>query len=107
GLRAEDPDERQEIWNEIFDLLSREVPLYPLFHRKTPTAWHEEMLVDFKPISLTGLSFENVATTRWPRTGPGSKCRGRPPSPPPARGELTRVQPGPSDRTAPGRAADH
>jgi len=64
GLRAEDPEERQEIWNQIFDLLSREVPLYPLFHRKVPTAWHEDMLVDFTPISLTGLSFENVATTR-------------------------------------------
>lgn len=64
GLRAEDPDERQEIWNQVFDLLSREVPLYPLFHRKSPTAWHDDMLVDFQPISLTGLSFENVGTTR-------------------------------------------
>ncbi len=64
GLRAQDPEEQQEIWSQVFDLLSREVPLYPLFHRKTPTAWFEEMLTDFQPISLTGLSFENVGTTR-------------------------------------------
>src|SRR5699024_5328905 len=64
GLQAQDPDERQEIWNQAFDLLSEEVPLYPLFHRSVPTAWDGDSLVDFKPISLTGLSFENVASTQ-------------------------------------------
>lgn len=64
GLQAQDEAEQQEIWNQTFDLLSREVPLYPLFHRKAPTAWNPETLVDFKPISLTGLSFVDVASTQ-------------------------------------------
>lgn len=64
GLRATDADEQQDIWNRTFDSLSENVPLYPLFHRKVPTAWNAGDLVDFKPISLTGLSFINVASTR-------------------------------------------
>lgn len=64
GLQAQDEAEQQEIWNQTFDLLSREVPLYPLFHRQAPTAWNPETLVDFKPISLTGLSFVDVASTQ-------------------------------------------
>ncbi|QGH68380.1 ABC transporter substrate-binding protein [Pseudactinotalea sp. HY158] len=64
GLRAQDPAAQQQAWDQAFDLLSEEVPLYPLFHRSVPTAWDGETLVDFKPISLTGLSFENVASTQ-------------------------------------------
>ena len=63
GLRATDADEQQDIWNRTYDVLSENVPLYPLFHRKVPTAWNPESLVDFKPISLTGLSFVGVAST--------------------------------------------
>ncbi|MDN5819970.1 MAG: ABC transporter substrate-binding protein [Brachybacterium sp.] len=63
GLEAADPDEQQQIWGELFDLLSDEVPLYPLFHRKAPTGWDDTTLVDFQPISLTGLSFIDVAST--------------------------------------------
>lgn len=64
GLQAQDEGEQQKIWNQTFDLLSREVPLYPLFHRKAPSAWNPETLVDFKPIPLTGLSFVDVASTQ-------------------------------------------
>ncbi|MFD4421201.1 ABC transporter substrate-binding protein [Agromyces sp. NPDC058484] len=53
-------DEQQETWNQAFDLMSEEVPLYPLFHRKLPTAWNSEELVGFEPISMTGLSFLDV-----------------------------------------------
>ncbi|MBZ2199164.1 ABC transporter substrate-binding protein [Occultella gossypii] len=63
GLQEQDEAARQELWNQTFDLISREVPLYPLFHRKAPTAWDAEGLTDFQPISLTGLSFQNVGTT--------------------------------------------
>lgn len=63
GLQALDETEQQEIWGQLFDLLSEEVPLYPLFHRRVPTAWNAETLVDFQPISLTGLSFVDVAST--------------------------------------------
>lgn len=57
-------DEQQKIWGQVFDLLSEEVPLYPLFHRKTPTAWNDKTLDGFKPVSLTGLSFLNVGSTK-------------------------------------------
>ena len=63
GIRATDKAEQQDIWNRTFDAISDNVPLYPLFHRKVPTAWNSNALVDFKPISLTGLSFSGVATT--------------------------------------------
>lgn len=64
GLRATDEQAQTEAWHQIFDLVSEEVPLYPLFHRKSPTGWDEESLVDFEPISLTGLSFVDVASTK-------------------------------------------
>lgn len=57
ALQEGDEAARQELWNETYDLLSNEIPLYPLFHRKVPTAWKAEELSGFEPISLTGLSF--------------------------------------------------
>ncbi|MGP9538722.1 ABC transporter substrate-binding protein [Brachybacterium sp. AOP43-C2-M15] len=63
GLEATDDSEQEATWTELFDLLSEEVPLYPLFHRNAPTAWDPTTLVDFQPISLTGLSFVDVAST--------------------------------------------
>ena len=50
-------DEQQEYWNQCFDLLSEEVPLYPLFHRELATGWQESMIEGFEPISTTGLIF--------------------------------------------------
>lgn len=64
GMQATDTEAAQDNWNQLFDLLSEEVPLYPLFHRKAPTAWDADTLVDFQPISLTGLSFVGVGTTQ-------------------------------------------
>ncbi|GAB3707240.1 ABC transporter substrate-binding protein [Mariniluteicoccus flavus] len=57
-------EDQKKLWGEIFDLISEEVPLYPLFHRKSPTAWDSKTLTDFKPISLTGLSFVGVGSTK-------------------------------------------
>lgn len=56
----ESGDAQQETWNQAFDLLSEEVPLYPLFHRKVPTAWNPDALVGFQPVTTTGLSFLDV-----------------------------------------------
>ncbi|MFE5338454.1 ABC transporter substrate-binding protein [Isoptericola sp. NPDC056573] len=56
-------DEQQELWNQAFDLISDEVPLYPLFHRKLPTAWNAEQLAGFQPLPVTGLSFLDVGST--------------------------------------------
>lgn len=64
GLQATDSSVQEEKWGEAFDLISESVPLYPLLHRKTPTAWDATSLVDFKPISLTGLSFVGVGSTK-------------------------------------------
>ncbi|EPH03758.1 hypothetical protein HMPREF1531_01183 [Propionibacterium sp. oral taxon 192 str. F0372] len=55
--------EQKSIWGELFDFISDNVPLYPLFHRKSTTAWDAGTLVNFKPISLTGLSFVDVGTS--------------------------------------------
>lgn len=53
-------DEQQELWDQAFDLVSEEVPLYPLLHRQLPSAWDSESLVGFKPLPVTGLSFLDV-----------------------------------------------
>ena len=63
GLQETDESKQQEIWNETFDVLSDEVPLYPLFHRKAPSAWDNNTPVDFKPIPVTGLYFLGAGTT--------------------------------------------
>ena len=64
GLRAPAEGKAMEAWGKLIDLIADEVPLYPLFHRKTPTAYDKASLVDFKPISLTGLSFVGVGSTK-------------------------------------------
>lgn len=50
-------DEQEATWDSALDLISDEVPLYPLLHRKLPTAWSTDELTGFTPIGLTGLSF--------------------------------------------------
>lgn len=57
-------DEQQQIWNDAFDLISEQVPLYPLFHRQLPTAWDSERLIGFKPIPLPGVSLLDVGVAR-------------------------------------------
>ncbi len=64
SIQATDETKQTETWGKMFDLLSDNVPLYPLFHRKVPTSWDASTLIDFKPISLTGLSFVGVASTQ-------------------------------------------
>ena len=64
GIQAASDTKAQETWDKLFDLISETVPLYPLFHRKTPTAWDGSTLVDFKPISVTGLRFLDVGSTK-------------------------------------------
>lgn len=56
----QDGDAQQKTWNEAFDLLAEEATLYPLFHRKLPTAWSSQELVGFQPVPTTGLSFLDV-----------------------------------------------
>lgn len=57
-------DEQQPLWNQCFDIIAAEVPLYPLFHRETATAWWTAQLDDYDPISATGLSFLGTTPMR-------------------------------------------
>lgn len=59
SVRAEG-EEQQQLWDEAIDLMSEQVPLYPILHRQLPTAWDEESLAGFAPVPLTGLSFLDV-----------------------------------------------
>lgn len=57
-------DEQQAKWNEALDLISEQVPLYPLLHRQLPTAWNEDELENFRPVPTTGLSFLDVGVKK-------------------------------------------
>lgn len=56
-------EEQLTLWHQVFDLISEDVPLYPIFHRKTPTAFDPETLQNFMPLAVTGLSFVDVSST--------------------------------------------
>ncbi|AOZ72744.1 hypothetical protein BK816_05090 [Boudabousia tangfeifanii] len=47
-------------YKKVYDIISDNAVLYPLVHRKLPTAWNDAKLDGFKPISTTGLSFLGV-----------------------------------------------
>lgn len=57
-------DDQQPLWNQCFDIIAAEVPLYPLFHRETATAWWTAQLDDYDPISATGLNFLGTTPMR-------------------------------------------
>ena len=50
-------EDQQNLWNQCFDLLAEQVPLYPLFHRDLATGYWTDSLDGFAPISTTGLVF--------------------------------------------------
>jgi len=56
-------DAQKAIWKQLFDLASENIPMYPLFHRKSTTGY-DSSLVNFKPIALTGLTFFDTASTK-------------------------------------------
>ncbi|WP_248763234.1 ABC transporter substrate-binding protein [Pseudarthrobacter sp. SSS035] len=53
----------KKITGEIVDLVSEELPLYPIFHRQLPSAWDDKKLNGFKPLPTTGMSFIDVGRT--------------------------------------------
>ncbi|WP_217250002.1 ABC transporter substrate-binding protein [Streptomyces sp. AC602_WCS936] len=59
---AAEPDagKRKELWGQVTDLVADEAALYPVLHRKLPTAWREGTLTGFEPLPTTGLSFIDV-----------------------------------------------
>lgn len=52
-----DADAQQEAWNQCFDIIAENVPLYPLYHQDMVTGYYPEKLQGFEPISTTGLVF--------------------------------------------------
>ena len=56
-------DEQQKKWNECFDIIAEEAPIYALFHRQTGTGWQESMITGFEPIGTTGLVFLGASAT--------------------------------------------
>lgn len=56
AIAAKSDAERQDYWNQCFDLLSDEVPLYPLFHRKVTTAVKKGSLASWSAIGSTGIN---------------------------------------------------
>lgn len=52
-----DSSKQQSTWNECFDLIAENCPIYPLFHRETGTAYDSNKLENFGPIGTTGLVF--------------------------------------------------
>ncbi|MFG2500362.1 ABC transporter substrate-binding protein [Streptomyces sp. NPDC048441] len=54
---AVDEGKRKELWGQVTDLVAEEAALYPVLHRKLPTAWNTDALTGFKPLPTTGLSF--------------------------------------------------
>lgn len=61
AAQAGDEATRKQLWGQVTDLVADEVPLYPILHRKLPTAWNEKGLTGFKPLPTTGLSFLDVS----------------------------------------------
>lgn len=59
---ASEGEAQQDSWNQAYDLLSEEVPLYPPFHRNMITGYHADQLNNFVPIGTTGLNFIGVST---------------------------------------------
>ena len=53
-------DEQQDLWNQSYDVIAEEVPIYPLFHRSVTSAWNDDQVEGFQPIALTGISFLDV-----------------------------------------------
>ncbi|MEU6889198.1 ABC transporter substrate-binding protein [Streptomyces viridosporus] len=55
-----DAEKRRQLWAQVTDLVADEAALYPVLHRKLPTAWRDGTLPGFKPLPTTGLSFIDV-----------------------------------------------
>ena len=49
--------EQQQIWNQCFDIIAEQVPLYALFHRELATGYQDSKISGFEPIGTTGLVF--------------------------------------------------
>lgn len=60
AIKAKQPSDAKAAWTQAINLIAEQVPLYPILHRKLPTAWNNKSLDGFQPIPTTGLSFIGV-----------------------------------------------
>lgn len=60
AVKTSHKDEAKKAWAEAINIIAEQVALYPIVHRKLPTAWDNNALTDFKPLPTTGLSFIGV-----------------------------------------------
>ncbi|WP_324681459.1 ABC transporter substrate-binding protein [Bibersteinia trehalosi] len=61
AVRAKSKEEAKEAWTKAINIIAREVPLYPIVHRKLPTAWNDKVLDGFQSLPTTGMSFLGVS----------------------------------------------
>lgn len=54
---AESESDREAAWGQAMDIISDEVPLYPLFHRTLSTAVRKGVFKEYKAAGTTGLFF--------------------------------------------------
>ncbi len=62
ALAAPEADAKK-LYSEIINIVAEQAPLYPIFHRKLPTAWDSKKLDGFAPLPTTGISFIGVGRT--------------------------------------------
>lgn len=62
ALAASEADAKK-LYSEIINIIAEEAPLYPIFHRKLPTAWDGKKLSGFAPLPTTGVAFIGVGRT--------------------------------------------
>lgn len=60
AAKEADAAKQRALWQEAIDLLSEEVPVYPVLHRKLPTGWNDKILTGFHGLPTTGVSFLDV-----------------------------------------------
>ncbi|MFF6955807.1 ABC transporter substrate-binding protein [Streptomyces sp. NPDC008317] len=61
AARTTDDATRTKLWSQVTDIVAEQAPLYPILHRKLPTAWDGHALAGFSPVPTTGLSFLGVS----------------------------------------------
>lgn len=60
AVRAKDTETARKAWGEAINIIAEQVPLYPIVHRKLPSAWDETKLEGYQPLATTGVSFLGV-----------------------------------------------
>lgn len=48
---------QQSLWNQCYDIMAENCPIYPIFHRELGSAFLSDKLSNFRPISTPGIVF--------------------------------------------------